>query len=242
MRNRIAAAIAAVAIIGLAGCSAEAEPTAAEQPTRSASTAQAPSTAPSSTPAPEPTYTITGIVDGDTVDTSAGRVRVIGIDTPETGQCGYEQASANAAQVVPVGATVTLTAVPGKDDTDKYGRLLRYVSVGSTDLGLAQINAGFAVARYDSRDGYGSHPKEAEYVAADAATAQFECTPPPPAPEPAPAPASTPAPAPAPEAAPSSTYYANCSAVRAAGAAPIYKGDPGYSSKLDRDGDGVACE
>lgn len=37
-------------------------------------------------------------------------------------------------------------------------------------------------------------------------------------------------------------YYANCSAVRAAGAAPIRIGDPGYSTKLDRDGDGVACE
>ncbi|TDB79862.1 excalibur calcium-binding domain-containing protein [Micromonospora sp. KC721] len=37
-------------------------------------------------------------------------------------------------------------------------------------------------------------------------------------------------------------YYANCSAVRAAGAAPIRKGDPGYSRKLDRDGDGIACE
>lgn len=40
----------------------------------------------------------------------------------------------------------------------------------------------------------------------------------------------------------SSAYYANCSAVKAAGAAPIYSGDPGYSGKLDRDGDGVACE
>lgn len=38
------------------------------------------------------------------------------------------------------------------------------------------------------------------------------------------------------------TYYANCSAVRAAGAAPIHRGDPGYGSHLDRDGDGVACE
>jgi hypothetical protein len=37
-------------------------------------------------------------------------------------------------------------------------------------------------------------------------------------------------------------YYANCSAVRAAGAAPLHSGDPGYSRKLDRDGDGVACE
>jgi hypothetical protein len=37
-------------------------------------------------------------------------------------------------------------------------------------------------------------------------------------------------------------WYANCTAVKAAGAAPIYSGDPGYSSKLDRDGDGVGCE
>lgn len=39
-----------------------------------------------------------------------------------------------------------------------------------------------------------------------------------------------------------STYFANCSAARAAGAAPVRIGDPGYSSKLDRDGDGVGCE
>ncbi len=38
------------------------------------------------------------------------------------------------------------------------------------------------------------------------------------------------------------TYYANCTEVREAGASPIHKGDPGYSSKLDRDGDGVGCE
>ncbi|MFE0649343.1 excalibur calcium-binding domain-containing protein [Streptomyces sp. NPDC059534] len=40
----------------------------------------------------------------------------------------------------------------------------------------------------------------------------------------------------------SNVYYANCTAVRAAGAAPIRIGDPGYDSHLDRDGDGVACE
>jgi hypothetical protein len=36
-------------------------------------------------------------------------------------------------------------------------------------------------------------------------------------------------------------YYANCTAVREAGAAPLHKGEPGYSDKLDRDKDGVAC-
>jgi len=37
-------------------------------------------------------------------------------------------------------------------------------------------------------------------------------------------------------------YYKNCTAVRAAGADPIRRGDPGYARHLDRDGDGVGCE
>lgn len=41
---------------------------------------------------------------------------------------------------------------------------------------------------------------------------------------------------------PSGVYYQNCSAVRSAGKAPLYRGEPGYRSALDRDNDGVACE
>ena len=36
--------------------------------------------------------------------------------------------------------------------------------------------------------------------------------------------------------------YRNCGEARAAGAAPLYRGQAGYSPRLDRDGDGVACE
>jgi Excalibur calcium-binding domain len=36
--------------------------------------------------------------------------------------------------------------------------------------------------------------------------------------------------------------YPNCSAARAAGAAPIREGEAGYAPKLDRDRDGIACE
>jgi hypothetical protein len=53
----------------------------------------------------------------------------------------------------------------------------------------------------------------------------------------APAPAPEPAPAPAPGA-----PYENCAAARAAGAAPLHRGDPGYSPAMDGDGDGSACE
>lgn len=40
----------------------------------------------------------------------------------------------------------------------------------------------------------------------------------------------------------SHAYYSNCAAARAAGAAPIYRGEAGYRSGLDRDNDGIACE
>jgi hypothetical protein len=62
---------------------------------------------------------------------------------------------------------------------------------------------------------------------------------------PAPAPTAPPAPAPAPattEAQAPSAYYAKCDDARAAGVAPLHRGDPGYRAGLDRDGDGIACE
>lgn len=46
----------------------------------------------------------------------------------------------------------------------------------------------------------------------------------------------------APKAEAKKVYYKNCTAVRKAGKAPLYKGEPGYRKALDRDGDGVACE
>ena len=39
-----------------------------------------------------------------------------------------------------------------------------------------------------------------------------------------------------------SLYFGNCNEARAAGEAPIYRGEPGFRDELDRDGDGVACE
>lgn len=39
-----------------------------------------------------------------------------------------------------------------------------------------------------------------------------------------------------------SPYYPNCDVAWSLGAAPIQQGDPGFSTSLDRDGDGVACE
>ena len=70
-------------------------------------------------------------------------------------------------------------------------------------------------------------------------TEEPEAAPVEPAEEPAEEPA---APAPAPEPAPAPVHFSSCKQAREAGAAPLYRGDPGYNPKLDRDNDGVACE
>lgn len=123
------------------------------------------------------TWAVTKIVDGDTIWAARGaetvKVRLIGIDTPELGQCGYAEASRNLRAIVG-GQRVTLT--PGaQTDLDRYGRLLRYVDVAGVDAGLRQIKQGYAVARYDSRDGYGAHARETAYVRADAASPPASC-------------------------------------------------------------------
>jgi hypothetical protein len=51
-----------------------------------------------------------------------------------------------------------------------------------------------------------------------------------------------PAPSPSSVGAGASWSYRNCAAARAAGAAPIHRGEPGYGAHMDGDGDGVACE
>ena len=130
------------------------------------------------------TYLVTRVIDGDTIELSTGSdVRIVGIDTPEVGQCGYEAATNHMARLV-LNQRVRLTM--SDEDTDYYGRWLRYVNVGSVDAGLQQIMHGFAIARYDSRDGYGFHVRETSYIAADRASKK------PPCPKPAPAPPSRP--------------------------------------------------
>ncbi len=39
-----------------------------------------------------------------------------------------------------------------------------------------------------------------------------------------------------------SIHYSGCKEVRAAGKAPLYRGQPGYGEHMDGDHDGIACE
>lgn len=108
---------------------------------------------------------VASVTDGDTVRLDSGEaVRLVGIDTPERGSCGYERASRALSRLV-LGEEVVLTAPV--DDHDRYDRLLRYVDVDGVDAGLRLVERGLAVARYDSLDGYDRHPRQDEYRAAD---------------------------------------------------------------------------
>ena len=108
------------------------------------------------------TATVDHWADGDTVVTELGTVRLIGIDAPDVGECGYDNATRLAESLAPAGTTVTLTLPVEHDDTDDYDRLLRYVAVGTTDIGLRQIKKG-SQAKFDATDGYDEHPRQKQY-------------------------------------------------------------------------------
>lgn len=113
--------------------------------------------------------TVDHVVDGDTVDVDGIRVRMIGYDTPERGQCGFNEAKARVAELVADQRVVVLD-VAGVDKTDRYDRELAYIRRNEIDVSRVLISEGLAHARYDGLDGYDTHPLQDEYRALDAAT------------------------------------------------------------------------
>lgn len=99
---------------------------------------------------------VTQVIDGDTIDVrlSSGvvRVRYIGVNTPERDEPCYGDAlRANAGLVE--GQQVRL--VKDVSDTDRFGRSLRYVYVGSTFVNRELVAQGWAeVVRYSPDTAY----------------------------------------------------------------------------------------
>ncbi len=128
-------------------------PTPSPQPTRTPTPRPTRTPAPTRTPLPTPTLpgeaaTVTKVMDGDTIAVSISGVeyvvRYIGVDTPERNEpCGPEAATANAALVE--GQTVWL--VKDVSETDRYGRLLRYVFVGEVFVNEQLVRDGWARSR-----------------------------------------------------------------------------------------------
>ncbi|MDN5860451.1 MAG: thermonuclease family protein [Pseudonocardia sp.] len=87
---------------------------------------------------------VTNVIDGDTLKLSDGRtVRVLGIDTPEAGECGYEQAR-EFARATLLDEQVEVASDPTQDTVDRYGRALLYVARGGVDYSHAVVTAGWA--------------------------------------------------------------------------------------------------
>ena len=131
------------------------------------SAAPAPAPAPASVPTPVASLAgpqagtagqVTRLVDGDTLWVSGVKVRLIGMDTPETHkpgtpvQCFGEAASHRMANLLPVGTAVRLVYDRGR--LDRYGRTLAYVYRASDGLFVnAQlVREGYARALTISPD------------------------------------------------------------------------------------------
>lgn len=81
------------------------------------------------------------VIDGDTFETDTERVRLFGIDAPERDQPGGPQA-ADALRRLIGKADPKCVQI----DRDRYGRMVALCSVGSVDLSLSMVRAGYAAA------------------------------------------------------------------------------------------------
>jgi micrococcal nuclease len=91
--------------------------------------------------------TVARVIDGDTIETGDGeRVRLVQIDAPEIdeGECYAAEASAALDDLLPRGTEIRLEADPRLDDVDRFGRLLRYVRRGDTNVNLELVESGAA--------------------------------------------------------------------------------------------------
>src|SRR3989344_1268163 len=90
-------------------------------------------------------FLVTKVIDGDTLDLNNDeRIRMSGINTPETGECYYQEAKEKLAGLV-LNKKVYLET--DRSNEDKYGRLLRYIYLNETDLVFVNgvlVEGGFA--------------------------------------------------------------------------------------------------
>ena len=199
-------------------------------------------------------------IDGDTIDFGGQRIRLFGIDAVEANQnCERNGEAWNCGQ----DATAALRGIlEGRSlqcerrDVDRYGRVVAVCLAGGHDLSQAMVQMGLAVALPEFSQDYvdfernarsrgigiwaGDFQMPSEFRKSDpdsikrtqdmlaekqaqdrAYAAEAER---------------------ASRAPRAGASYRNCAEARAAGATPLYRGEPGYGAHMDGDGDGVACE
>ena len=95
------------------------------------------------------------VVDGDTITMSNGeKVRLLQIDTPELAskECYGDEARIALVKLLNQSGKVTLTIDPSLDKIDRYGRSLRYVFIGKTNLNLKLVEIGAAAPYFYRRE------------------------------------------------------------------------------------------
>jgi micrococcal nuclease len=94
---------------------------------------------------------VASVFDGDTLRLRDGReVRLLQIDAPELGKCYSLAARAALLRLTPPKSAVALQSDPALDETDRFGRLLRYVSRFGVNVNLELVRRG-AAAPYFQR-------------------------------------------------------------------------------------------
>lgn len=96
------------------------------------------------------------VIDGDTLAAGDTRIRIHGMDAPETGQPQGNAATRHMRALVS-GRVITVFPL----ETDVYGRLVARVSVGGVDIGARMVADGYAVVPSQSQKLYGSLERRA---------------------------------------------------------------------------------
>lgn len=198
--------------------------------------------------------------DGDTLDFGLTEVRLAGIDAPELGQqcqrggdawaCGEE--ARNALADLLAGAQIECR----QQGMDSDGVALATCTAGSVDLADALTTVGMAIALDDADPAYSTRAERARQLRLGIWAGEFVLPADFRAADPAflqqrerrwrvaraAQAASTVERAPLVRAEQREIYFRGCDEVRAAGRAPLYRGQPGYRPGMDGDGDGIACE
>ena len=99
--------------------------------------------------------TITKVYDGDTITLSTGeKVRFLQIDTPELSptECYGQEARSALVSLLNTQGQLSLKTDPKLDKVDRYGRLLRYVFIGKTNINLKLVEIGAAAPYFYKGD------------------------------------------------------------------------------------------
>ena len=86
-------------------------------------------------------YHATEVIDGDTIKTEIGTIRFYGINTPEKGECYYEEAKEKTKELV---LHKQIKLEEDYVEEDEFGRKLRYIYVEQTFVNGLLVEEGYA--------------------------------------------------------------------------------------------------